>query len=184
MYYQIESDLNFLVQNIGSLSGYNSEIGILNKLHEGEYLPEEIRCEAVKKIIESSMRETSIKFMDKRVTGTLMTESEKDCHWNNLKSHVLSDWDNIVQNIRHNWDREFDPYGEFDNLRSTLDKIIDDCAEKESNEANAILNFIDETIESMDSEKDSEAEYNSLSAEDTNVQEIVTSRCIFDDVDL
>lgn len=182
-YYSTTGELKQLPNKINSLFGFNSELVILNKLHKCGYLSEELRKTTVQKIQKVSKDQISVRFFDKKIVGKLLSNQEVSEHWMHLKKHVRYSWEVIIDDIRSDWDGESDPYDVFDELRTTLDKIKEEGDSEEKQDALEILEVIDDNISEMEGEQESEKEYNSLEAEDTETKTLQTDRCIFDDVD-
>lgn len=184
-YYPNDEELLELARNITSISWLSEEIAILNKLHENGLLPDNIRCEAVARIKDASIKETSINFLEKRIVGSLLTNNEKESHKHNLKDYIFSKWEVLIDDIRMDWDMESDPHNEFDEFRSTLKHISENSIDEDKQNAIEILEVIDNTIVSMEDEMNpEETEYDALEAEATNHVKSTSNRCIFDDVDL
>lgn len=182
-YYSITGEMTQLPKRISSLFGFNNELVILNKLHLSGCLPEGLRQETAGKIREVSKSHASIRFFDKKVVGELLNEEDIVEHWTHLKKYIRSEWEVIVDDIKCSWDGENEPYDEFDELRSTLNKIEEEGSGDEKQDAIEIIEVIDGYVSEMEKEQEDEAEYNSLDAEETETESIQIDRCIFDDVD-
>ena len=181
--YHTEEDIAMLPQEIRSLGGYDKPLRILFRLHSDGLLPESIREETVKYIKSVSINSYSIDFLNERNVGCLLTAEEKQSQWDTLKDYVLSDREEIIKGIRDSWDGESDPYSEFDDLRSTLEEIMDQGNDEEVSVAEVFVDGIRDVISDMEEDQLSKAEYETLAAEETTVESASSSRSIFDDVD-
>lgn len=182
-YFTEVEDMSKLPKTIRSVENYDNSLLILKRLNEDGLLPEHIRQDTVKRIYEISTNEYSSNFLDQNKLGGLLTSAEIDTHWKILKDQVLSNSDKIIDEIRCNWDKEYDPDTEFYDLEQTVEHIAGRGSEEEQEQASTILRAIEETVSAMQDELPDQAEYDSLEAEETSVETESVVRSIFDDVD-
>lgn len=96
----------------------------------------------------------------------------------------MSNEDEIISEIKSNWDGDGDPEDQFLDVIVSLNLIEEQGSEEESEHASTFLQEINYTVSEMTENRPPATEYEALEAEETAVDTILpTIRSIFDDLD-
>jgi hypothetical protein len=182
-YYTEIDDINLLPSKIRSLASFDKSLSILCRLNTDGLLAEPIRKETVKYIQKVSIKKTSADFLDEKIVGSLLAKAEKQSLWKILHNYVFSNKEKIIEDIQYSWDGESAPDFLFDDLITTLEKIVDQSDDEEVDFAEDFLGEVGDVISCMEDDLENEAEYENLEAEETTIESVSTGRSIFDDVD-
>lgn len=171
-----------LPEQIQWLETYDDPLRILARLRVAGLLPEGVRRATQERVRWLAKVWNSSKFMKEGIVE-LLTEGERDALFAEIKDAILSNEEDLVSELRAEWDPESDPDDLFSNVRETLRWIerIGDPGEGEL--AEALLEEISDAISEMERWRPSSASYRSLDAEDADEGGRRTGRSVFDDVD-
>jgi energy-coupling factor transporter ATP-binding protein EcfA2 len=163
---------------------FSSGIQILGILNESQFLSEQVRSIAAKKIITFSEQDLSCRFAKSPAVQKVLTRSEIDGAVHRIAQMVLVNGASLLDDIKREWDNESDPADVFDEIDGTFEFIESD--ERFNDHDRAIASEMREQIKDIVHELSNELDktsYLHLEAESAEEIETLTTRSIFDDVD-
>jgi hypothetical protein len=175
-----------LLDDICSVDGpfvLSREIPVAAKLHEYGLFPCEYKARLLESITEAAIINPDTDFMDPKIMRGLLAQCDVDRILERIREDLIPVLDDVVREMKHNYDRSDSPDDYFSSIISTLQVIQEALNDAEvTNVISSVMNRIHSAI------WDFQTEIQELSYEDPDYGHAVSSslsegRSIFDDVD-
>jgi hypothetical protein len=161
-----------------------SDVEVIARLCEFGLLPEWKRIEVLTKIRELAVDTPDSGFLNIRFRH-ILSEDEVASVLEHVRTELLPNLEDCVNDWRWNFDGENDPADYFSNLEDALRDYRDEFVDSADIQAqiDSAFNSIDEAIEDLRSELPIEPDYDHYYGRGSSVEAVGDSRSIFDDVD-
>ena len=168
-----------LAKSIRAL-GYDESSRVIEKLNQYSLLSPEARAAAVSQISQIALQDNSTRFMRRT---EILTPDEQSALYARVVDETLSNVEDLVRDIRDNWDGETSPDSEFLYLTETLEDALDLDDAELTDTARRGLDLIQEASQEMD-DLIREHSFEPLDAEESATSRSSTgkARSVFDDL--
>jgi len=170
---------------VGSYLYAVSDVDVIVRLHEFGLLPEQKRREVVSLIRELAVDTPDSGFLKKRIRD-ILTQNELSDILDHVRTTLLPNIDDHIDNWRSNYDSDCGPQDYFDELTSALNDYRNEFADYEDalTQIDTALAEIDKVIEQLLFEQPGEPDYDDYYGRHSLSGGSDASRSIFDDVDV
>ena len=167
-----------------SIARWDNGLGVLAKLNEGGYLPPLEREMLAKGIITYCERDESCSSLDSTVFRNILTSAEYTLLLDKIGSYIIDNAEELIADIKDDWDEETDPADAFYDLTQSLSFIRwnDNFSDEQRSEAETLCDLIERTEHELKL-RYVETPYEKLDTEDAAQGSSHDGRSIFEDVD-
>jgi hypothetical protein len=170
---------------VGSYLYAVSDVDVIVRLHEFSLLPEQKRLDFVATIRELAIDTPDSGFLKKEIS-VILTQNELADILEHVRTKLLPNLDEQIDNWRFNYNSDEDPEGYFNELKSALKDYQNEFANFEDalTQITTALDYIECVIDNLRSDEPKKPDFNDYHERDSLNDGRNISRSIFDDVDL
>lgn len=181
----IERNPNFISElRVGSYLYAVSDVDVIVRLHEYGLLPENKRLNSVAKIRELAVDIPDAGFLRDNIRK-LLTEAELQEILDHVRTTLLSNFDDCIDDWRESYNGRDDPQEHFSDLEDAIEEYRKAFIEREisTNEIEEAVAMLGAVVEELRADMPPEPDSDDFYGSDTSGDDSKESRSVFDDVD-